>query len=167
MALGTEQPRKDKFTWLLLMPFYNANTFYTDDCMLISNTAQPKGRGCFDSLTMVVINYISHLSSGQSFRIFPSPQTPVVEDIFGGSVRAAPRQDCCRSTCNTFHLTPILRKRTDVLSNSPLGSLMFLPWEQKGRFLPRIPQYQDGFGVWTYDVFAFCSWATEVQAGHL
>lgn len=54
MALGIEQPRKDKFTWLSLGD--PANTFFTDDWVLISNTAQPKGRGCFDSLTMVVIN---------------------------------------------------------------------------------------------------------------
>lgn len=54
MAQGMEQPRTDRFTWLPLGD--PASAFYTDDGMLISNAAQPKGRGFFDSLTMVVIN---------------------------------------------------------------------------------------------------------------
>lgn len=54
MAQGMEQLRTDRFAWLPLGD--PASTFYTDDGMLISNAAQPKGRGFFDSLTMVVIN---------------------------------------------------------------------------------------------------------------
>jgi len=54
IAQGMEQLRKDQFAWLPLGD--PASTFYTDDCVLISNAAQPKGRGFFDSLTMIVIN---------------------------------------------------------------------------------------------------------------
>lgn len=111
MAQGMEQLRKDQFTWLPLGD--PASAFYADDCMLISNTAQPKGRGFFDSLTTVMINYIPRLSSGQSFGILPSLQIALktFEDKSGGSVHIAPNKGCWRSTHSTFHLTPLLRRK--------------------------------------------------------
>lgn len=150
MALGIEQPRKDKFTWLSLGD--PANTFSTDDCMLISNTAQPKGRGCFDSSTMVVINWISHLSSGWSFRIFPSPQTPVVEDIFRGPVHAAPREGCCRNTHSPFHLTCLLRKKDRHAQQVPLRQLDVLAMGTKRQIsapCPLVPRCSWFVDLWS------------------
>lgn len=58
-------------------------------------------------------------------------------------------------------------ERTDMLSRFSLDNFMFLPREQKGKFLPISPSTKDALGIGSCDVFAFCSLVTDVQAGHL